>query len=83
MTGEDPVADLLQRWEEAKERGRDIPVEELCGGRPELEAPVREGIEALKKVDWLNRPSGRSAASQPPALSVRPPPKAPRSESEP
>jgi hypothetical protein len=68
MNTDDPVGDLLLRWEEAFEQGRDIPAEELSVERPELVETLRERIKSLKQLRWVTRsvedlPEG----SQPPS----------------
>jgi serine/threonine-protein kinase len=44
------ITDLLLRWDELREQGRDVPAEELCRDCPELTAEVRRRIEALRAV---------------------------------
>ncbi len=48
---EDPVTDLALRWEELREDGREVPVEDLCRERPELLEPLRRRIQALRDMD--------------------------------
>ena len=56
MPADDLLADLLLRWEESHDLGRDVAVEELCRDRPDLAEPLKERIRALKSVAWINRP---------------------------
>ncbi|MFO0878348.1 MAG: protein kinase [Gemmataceae bacterium] len=48
--------DLLDKWEEEYEKGRDVPCEELCGDCPELEPALAQRIAFLKKMVWLSQP---------------------------
>ena len=52
----DLLADLLFRWEEEYEHGKDIPAEELCKHCPELTATLAEQIATLKQADRLLKP---------------------------
>lgn len=45
--------DILVRWDDGREFGRDTPVAELCRDHPELVQRVTEEIAQLKKLDWL------------------------------
>lgn len=57
MNRETQIEVLLDRWEEAREDGIDIPVEELCQSCPELIETLQPMIDAIKKVDLrLNPP---------------------------
>jgi serine/threonine-protein kinase len=47
------LTDLLIRWEELRERGESIPVEELCAGHSELVDALRHRIDALKAMATL------------------------------
>jgi len=48
---ESSLTDLLIRWEELRERGESIPVEELCAREPELADALRHRIEVLREID--------------------------------
>lgn len=54
MADEDRISELLLRWEEAWEHGRDIPPAELCADAPDLAGPVGERIAALKEMAWVS-----------------------------
>lgn len=58
MTNEDEelLADLLMRWEEDLENGREIPPTELCKDHPHLTLELGRRIEALKATSWLDKP---------------------------
>ena len=45
------MEDLLDRWEEARENGRTISPEELCGSYPDLLPEVRRRIGQLVAID--------------------------------
>lgn len=57
---DDLLWDLLARWEEVRLHGEEIPVEQLCQDRPELLEPLRQHVQALKRMDWLLRPAQES-----------------------
>ncbi|HZY89404.1 MAG TPA: protein kinase [Gemmataceae bacterium] len=65
MTESDDLADLLQRWEDEFDRGRDVPVEELCRDCPELAAAAAEAIAALKRAKEFAEWSDGSAEGGP------------------
>jgi hypothetical protein len=55
------LEELLLRWEELREQGREAGAETLCAGRPDLVAELEQRIRDLNEVDdILNRP-GRQA----------------------
>lgn len=45
--------DLLDRWEELRDQGREPSVEKLCADHPELADVVTERIQTLIAMDWL------------------------------
>jgi serine/threonine protein kinase len=51
MTSDDLIEDILDRWEDACERGEVIRVEQLCGDHPELLDEVRARIAAIQQVE--------------------------------
>ena len=51
MGTETRIDDLINRWEEMRERATPLTVEELCAHCPELVAEVRHRIRALRAVD--------------------------------
>jgi hypothetical protein len=51
---EERLAGLLLRWEERYARGRDLPAEALCPGRPDLARELGERIRVAKQLAWLN-----------------------------
>jgi tetratricopeptide (TPR) repeat protein len=53
---EDLLADLLVRWEELHQQGREVSAEELCRDCPHLADELARRIEALKVTSWLDQP---------------------------
>ena len=45
-----PVSQLLLRWEELRQQGRDVTPEELCRDHPDLLETVRQRVAALQAV---------------------------------
>src|SRR3569832_879471 len=45
------IIDLLDRWEDARERGVRLSPEELCVGQPQLLSEVRNKIAALQNME--------------------------------
>jgi serine/threonine-protein kinase len=64
---------MLVRWEELRDQGQDIPIEELCADDPELIEELKRRIAVLQAMDPLRSGTG--------AMSTRPFPLA-RSEEE-
>ncbi len=44
------LIDLLVRWEELREKGQDVPLRDLCAGRPDLAAELERRIDGLKAL---------------------------------
>lgn len=55
----DLLADLLVKWEEAFDEGKDIPAEELCTDCPHLSTELQTRIESLKATSWVKRDPAR------------------------
>lgn len=53
---EELLLDLLLRWEELRNRGQEIPVEELSRDYPHIQAELRKRIKALTSTAWLEKP---------------------------
>jgi tetratricopeptide (TPR) repeat protein/tRNA A-37 threonylcarbamoyl transferase component Bud32 len=67
---DDILADLLVRWEELHDQGRDASAEELCRDWPHLAGELARRIEALKVTSWLDKPvevTNVQAEPKPPA----------------
>ncbi len=47
------VTDLALRWEELREQGQEVPIEDLCRDSPELIEPLRRRIQALREMDAM------------------------------
>lgn len=58
---DDLLWDLLAKWEEARNHGQEVSVETLSQDHPELLDPLKEHVQALKRMDWLTRPPVDSA----------------------
>ena len=52
----DRLCDLTLLWEEQRDRGEPVSVEELCCEEPELLAPLRDRIAKLERMNALLRP---------------------------
>jgi serine/threonine protein kinase len=55
-TRRDEIVDLIVRWEEARARGEELSLEELCRDCPQFLGELRRSIEQLGRVEWLNEP---------------------------
>lgn len=55
---DDLLAELLLRWEELREQGRDPTAAELAAGRPELVDELARRIRVLETIAWLDEPLG-------------------------
>ena len=51
---DDRIADLLLRWEEEREMGNDLSIDQLCAECPELRDEVEQKVEALKRMAWMS-----------------------------
>ncbi|MCI0459493.1 MAG: serine/threonine protein kinase [Gemmataceae bacterium] len=55
MSSLSPLTEVLQRWQELRRCGREVPIAELCRDCPELADEVQRQIEALQFLeDWLS-----------------------------
>jgi serine/threonine protein kinase len=68
------LSDLLLRWEELQEQGRDVPAEELAGERAELLEELRRQIGALKAMRWMNDSEPQPETTGLPSLASTEPP---------
>lgn len=55
----DLLADLLVKWEESFDTGKDIPAEELCSDCPHLTTELQSKIESLKVTSWVKKDPAR------------------------
>ena len=53
------LVELLVRWEELREQGRDIPLQELCADRPESVGELKRCIARLQSLDKMLGSSDR------------------------
>src|SRR5262245_20542571 len=60
-TRRERLAELVARWDELREAGRDVPAEQLAADAPELLGELREAIRRLRAMDWLDADSGGTA----------------------
>jgi serine/threonine-protein kinase len=51
MIDDDLINELLDRWEDAQERGQPVGVEQLCADHPQLIDAVRQRVSALRTID--------------------------------
>jgi tRNA A-37 threonylcarbamoyl transferase component Bud32 len=67
MHDKDLIAELLLKWEEQFEMGKEVSAEELCRACPELAPALGSCIESLKITAWMNAPDSsdhRSSSMQ-------------------
>jgi mono/diheme cytochrome c family protein len=53
MPASEPVAELLLRWEAARQQGQELPIEELCDGCPQHADQVRQRMCAILQMEAL------------------------------
>ena len=58
---DDKFRDLLDRWEELREEGKDLSVEELCRDAPQLTERMGEWMRVLRTSDWMCRRADEAA----------------------
>src|SRR5438046_9323945 len=64
---EEPLADLLLRWEELSEQGQEVSAEELCRSCPQHAQELSRRMQALKAMSWVKETvevADRAAASR-------------------
>ena len=61
MPAAEMIDDILVRWEELRQGGQDVAVEELCRDHPDLVEEVRRRIRALESVYRLRVPGSNAA----------------------
>jgi WD40 repeat protein len=52
------LANLLVRWDELREQGREVGPEELAPDHPHLRPELARRIAALRAMDWIDRTAG-------------------------
>ena len=68
MSDDDRLMELLLRWEEQFEEGRDVPADELCRGCPELAGALAARIADLKRLAWMHTPGSGEGGQEPSPL---------------
>jgi tetratricopeptide (TPR) repeat protein/tRNA A-37 threonylcarbamoyl transferase component Bud32 len=66
------MMDLLQRWEELRRQGRDLPAEELCGD-PVMAAELGRRMHALLALEAPDGTGSASSSVEQPLTDLRPP----------
>ena len=56
MNDEEQFRELVDRWDDLHEQGKDVSVEELCRDFPHLEDRLRKWVRLLRATDWLCKP---------------------------
>jgi len=51
---EKTISQMLEQWDELREQGTEVSAEDLCHGCREKVAELRQRIEQLKAMDWLD-----------------------------
>jgi tetratricopeptide (TPR) repeat protein/tRNA A-37 threonylcarbamoyl transferase component Bud32 len=72
MPSDSPLTELLLRWEELREQGKDATAEELCIDSPENLEEVRRRIAAFQAMDRLMAMTSDEAATRSLASTVPP-----------
>lgn len=65
MVNQSRVLSLVAQWEEAREGGTPVPVEDVCGDSPEYVGPVREVISKLHGGAALSAGVHKPASNEP------------------
>jgi serine/threonine protein kinase len=82
LSRDEQVSELLLRWQELRQQGRNLTADELCADCPELVAELRQQIQALESMEAILG-LGHEAEAEAPAvaglLSTRLPGEAKRS----
>ena len=63
LSNPEVIDDLLDIWEEAKENGETISIDELCREHPELHAEVAKKIAALENMERRFQPDAADTLS--------------------
>jgi Protein kinase domain len=61
MTSHDRLTDMLVRWQEELDQGRDVPATELCQGQPELLPELQRRLVDLRRFTLLAVEIGQGA----------------------
>jgi serine/threonine-protein kinase len=60
------LEELLQRWDERRREGEDVPAERLCADCPELAAELARRIQAIRALDPVFEPTTTDVLAAPP-----------------
>lgn len=77
MSANDPIAELMLRWEAGRQEGKDLKPEELCADCPDLTNALRQRIGVVKKMEQLLG-IGDPEGTLPPLPWEHPPPPLPQ-----
>jgi WD40 repeat protein len=55
MNNDDLLAEMLLRWDDLHQQGRDISAEELCRAHPDLLPELTRRLEALRAMAWVDQ----------------------------
>ena len=58
--------ELLDRWEELSEQGQSVDIEALCAADPKLLTPLKNRIERLQRMEWLDQTDTDPCANRDP-----------------
>ncbi len=59
------LVELLARWDDLRQQGREVPAEELTADAPELLPDLLEAVRRLRAMDWLDEPAAAPPSTQP------------------
>jgi serine/threonine protein kinase len=71
LSRSEQVSELLLRWQELRQQGRNPPAEELCADCPELIPPLRQQIQAMQSMEAVLG-LHEKAQGEPPAAAEAP-----------
>ena len=73
MNNDSQLNDLLDRWEEARENGEPISLEELCRDHPALLTSMKKKVAALEAFErcFAGNKSQTSLEHTPPSIATR------------
>src|SRR6516225_3674245 len=76
MAPDDPIDELMLRWEAARQQGRELAPEELCADCPELTDELRRRIHAVQAMEQVFGMSAQDAepTGHPDSMNAQPVP---------
>jgi serine/threonine-protein kinase len=63
VSRQEELEELLARWDELRQQGKEVSAEELSAASPDLLDELKGQIQRLKTMDWLDRPVNDTPAS--------------------